>query len=379
MELPDHAGLQPRASVRYDTVEGRLQPVPSECSPCAQFVWRHPNSNAGACPEYLYINPWLRDGQRHAYGGSVTGGVPRGALRYFVSGDYDFNDGVLPLDNQTKLSVRGNFGFQPTERLSFEWTSAFTSDSLTNTPAGNNAAGLTLNAFRRKQNYFANDNIDTVSQVLSYQLHTWINHLTLGGTVNYTPIPSVTNKLTIGLDRSELENRNLRPFGTPSLPNGGLNDERWSSQILTTDYVGSFEHEVGVQSRIRTTSAWGAQVDQRRARSQLVHRGISGSGNPVVSSGAIWNGGESRIRVVTGGFFGQEMLGFGDKLFITAGVRFDEQRVRQSLGIQHYQSSAHRTWFRTRDFPQSARHVEAARGVRRGGPRAGRVRCASDL
>jgi TonB-dependent SusC/RagA subfamily outer membrane receptor len=325
-------GLTPSSSV--------CSQFSTECSPCTMNNFdTHPNSNAGACPEFLYINPWLRDGQRHAYGGSVTGGVPRGALHYFVSTDYDYNDGVLPLDNETKISVRGNFGFQPTEHLNFEWTSAFTSDSLTNTPAGNNAAGLTLNAFRRKQNYFANDNIDTVSQVLTYQLHTWINHFTLGGTVNYTPIPSVTNRLTIGMDRSELENRNLRPFGTPSLPNGGLNDERWSSQIITTDYVGTLEHEVGVRDHhMRTTSAWGAQLTTNDVRDLNSYtEGFPGPGVPVVSSGSTWNGAESRTRVITGGFFGQEMLAFGDKFFLTAGMRFDgNSAFGKSLGIQSY-------------------------------------------
>jgi TonB-linked SusC/RagA family outer membrane protein len=325
-------GLTPSSSV--------CSQYSAECTPCVFNTYKdHPNSDAGECPQYLYLNPWLRNGLRHGYSGSVTGGVPRGALRYFVSGDYDNNDGVLPLDNQVKLAVRGNFGFAPTDRLNFEWTSAFTADSLTNTPAGNNAAGLTLNAFRRKSNYFANDNIDTVSQVLSYQLHSWINHLTLGGTVNYTPIPSVTNKLTLGLDRSELENRNLRPFGTPSLPQGGLNDERWSSQILTTDYVGNFEHEVPVRdSRVRTTTAWGAQVTTNDVRDLNSYtEGFPGPGVPTVSSGSIWNGGETRTRVVTGGFFGQEMLGFGDKLFLTLGMRVDgNSAFGKSLGLQQY-------------------------------------------
>jgi TonB-dependent SusC/RagA subfamily outer membrane receptor len=326
-------GQQGAATWSAQTTQGfnRLRPFGiSDGTPCTK---------TSECPDFLYINPWLRDGKRQGYSGSVTGGVPRGALHYFVGASYSNNDGVLPLDNEQKLSVRGNFGFQPTEKMSFEWTSSYSADSLTNTPAGNNAAGLTLNAFRRSQNYFGNSNIDTISQVLVYQLHSWINHYTLGGTVNFTPIPNVTNRLTVGMDRSELENRNLRPFGFVSLPAGGLNDEHWSSQILTTDYVGNLEHEFGFRgSALRSTSAWGAQLTTNDVRDLYSYtEGFPGPGVPTVSSGATWNGAERRVRVITGGFFLQQMFGLADRLFITGGVRFDgNSAFGKSLGIQHY-------------------------------------------
>jgi TonB-dependent SusC/RagA subfamily outer membrane receptor len=295
-------------------------------------------SKTVSCSKYLFINPWLRDGRRQQYLASVTGGNPAG-LRYFVSADYDDNQGVLPLDDERKITVRGNFGFAPTSKLTFDWNAGFTNDSIRNTPAGNNASGLTLNAFRRNRNYFGSAAIDTISQVLTYELNSWINHLMLGQTINYAPMPGFTNKFTVGLDRSEIENRNLRPYGFVSLKQGGLSNQRWSSQLVTGDYLGNFEHDVSLLgSSFRTTTAWGAQMTTSDVRNlEAYTEGFPGPGVPTVSSGSQWNGIEERTRIVTGGLFFQEMIGWRDRLFVTAGIRFDKYSAFGSnLGLQNY-------------------------------------------
>jgi TonB-dependent SusC/RagA subfamily outer membrane receptor len=291
-------------------------------------------SDTQACSKYLYINPWLRTGRRQGYVGSVAGGQANG-LRYFVSGGYDQNQGVLPKDSERKINVRANFSFQPTSKLTFDWTSAYTADSISNTPAGNNAAGLTLNAFRRNRNYFGSENIDTISQVLSYDLTTGVNHLTLGGTLNFAATPTFTHKVTLGLDRSEVENRNLRPYGFVSQPTGALSDESWRGQLLTAEYVGNYQRDIGA---FHSNLGWGGQSQTSDTRDlQSYTEGFPGPGVPVVSSGSQWIGTEDRIRVVTAGVFLQEMLGWHDKAFLTLGARVDgNSAFGANLGLQTY-------------------------------------------
>src|SRR5687768_6053372 len=112
-------------------------------------------SRAGGTSSYLFIDPWLRNGLRQRYSMSVGGGGE--ALRYFVSGTMTDEDGVLPNDNESKKVIRGNFSFTPLANLIFDWNTAYTKDNIENTAAGNNAHGLTLNAFRRERNYASND------------------------------------------------------------------------------------------------------------------------------------------------------------------------------------------------------------------------------
>lgn len=291
-------------------------------------------SATSGCGQYIFINPWLRDGRRQGYLGSVSGG--QSAVRYFVSAGYDKNQGVLPNDEERKMVVRGNFSFEPTQKLTLEWNTGFTADSIRNTPSGNNAAGLTLNAYRRDRNYFSSANIDTISQVLSYELNTGINHLIMGGKASYQMTPTLSHRVTVGLDRSELENRNLRPYGFVSQPTGALSDQHWSSQVFSAEYVGSYEHEFG--NSLRSSFAWGGQSNTSNTLDlQAYTEGFPGPGVPVVSSGAQWTASEQRIRIVTGGLFVQEMIGWRDRLFLTAGVRGDRYSAFGSnLGLQKY-------------------------------------------
>jgi TonB-dependent starch-binding outer membrane protein SusC len=290
-------------------------------------------SETVACGKYIFINPWLRKGRRQSYLGSVSGGQT--AVRYFVSAGYDGNKGVLPKDDEHKVTARGNFSFEPTPQLTFEWNTSYISDSISNTPSGNNAAGLTLNAFRRNANYFGNSDIGVISQVLSYDLSTVISHMILGSKVSWAPMPNFTHRVTIGLDRSELENRNLRPYGFVSQPTGALSDQHWTSHQITAEYAGNFEHDIRA---LRSTLGWGGQITNSNITDlQAYTEGFPGAGDPVIGSGSTWNGFEQRARIITGGVFLQEMLGWRDRLFLTAGARADKYSAFGSrIGVQVY-------------------------------------------
>ena len=143
---------------------------------------------------------------------------------YFASGATNNDDGVLPSDNEKKKIVRGNFSFTPISNLLFAWNTSFTKDEISNTAAGNNAHGLTLNAFRRDRNYASDDRPEVVEKLLNQQINSSINHLVTGSTITWSPTLALSNRFTVGFDRAEIENRSLRPFGFVSAPQGILSD-----------------------------------------------------------------------------------------------------------------------------------------------------------
>jgi TonB-dependent SusC/RagA subfamily outer membrane receptor len=335
-------------------------------------------SKTAGCAQYLFINPWLRDGQRQNYNLSVSGGTT-GGTRYFFSGGHSDDKGVLPLDQSRKSVARGNFSFSPTPKLNIDWTSGYAADHITNTPSGNNAAGLTLNAYRRDRNYYGSADIKTISQVLQYQLNTWINRVILGTTVSYAPIDRMTNKFTIGLDRSTVENRNLRPFAFPESPTGTMSDQQWAAQTLTTDYVGTWEQDF---KTLRSTFAWGGQATMNDTRDvQGYTTNFPGPGQPTVSSGSQWIASESRVRIVTGGLFLQEMVGWRDRLFVTGGVRLDRYSAFGSnRGTEAYPKISASYVLSDESFWQSsfARHFADALKLRAAYGQAGRAPGAFD-
>jgi TonB-linked SusC/RagA family outer membrane protein len=291
-------------------------------------------SRAGGTSSYLFIDPWLRNGAQNHYSVSVAGGGE--ALRYFASGAATHDDGVLPEDREAKKNVRGNFSFTPVANLLFSWNTAYTQDDISNTPAGNNAHGLTLNAFRRDRNYASDDRPETVNKLLNQSITSDINHLTTGGTVTWSPTVNLSNRLTIGFDRAEIENRNLRPFGFISAPQGILSNRLSAYQTLTLDYAGNYARQL--MTPLRATFSWGGQgVSTDNRETGAYGENFPGPGNPVVASAGTTLGFESRQRVVNAGGFGQVLFDLKNRYFLTAGLRVDgNSAFGKNLGLQSY-------------------------------------------
>jgi TonB-dependent starch-binding outer membrane protein SusC len=291
-------------------------------------------SRAGGTSSYLFIDPWLRNGYRQRYTVSVGGGQEN--LRYFVSGTSSDEEGVLPNDDEARQAVRGNFSFMPINNLLFSWNTAYTKDNISNTAAGNNAHGLTLNAFRRDRNYASDDRPEVVSKMLNQEITSDITHLITGGTMNFSPNANLTNKVTFGYDLAQIENRNLRPFGFISAPGGIISSRRNAYENITFDYVGSYV--MANLAGLRTTMSWGAQgVSTETRETSAYGENFPGPGKPTVSSAGTTLGFEERQRVVNGGFFGQGLFDKDNRYFLTLGFRVDgNSAFGENFGLQYY-------------------------------------------
>ncbi len=293
-----------------------------------------PTSEAGGTSEYMFIDPWLRNAWQQRYALSVGGGGE--GLQYFVSGAFEDDEGVLPNDNEQKVNLRGNFTFQPAENLQLQWNTSFTKDEYTNTAAGNNAHGLTLNVFRRAQNYFGNEIKANLDMLLDQTISTNIDHLVTGGTATWTPISNFTNRFSVGYDLAQQDNRNLRPFGFVRAPDGIISDGRSRFETLTFDYVGTLNFEIG--SNIRSALSFGGQsVTSDIRRTTAYGEDFPGPGDPTVTTAGTKLGFEQRERVVNAGFFLQDVFDFDDKYFLTLGGRVDGNSAFGSdFGLQFY-------------------------------------------
>ena len=271
---------------------------------------------------------------RQGYSANVSGGTEQ--MQYFVSGSFDGNEGVLPLDEENKFSTRGNFTFVPLPKVQLSWNTSYARNAIQNTPAGNNAHGLTLNAFRQERNYFSSGDPEVVRQVLDYEINTWIDRFITGGTATYAPTDRFTNRFTIGYDLASQENRNVRPYGFVAAPNGILSDQRFSNTTLTFDYVGSYRLDLG--SAASTTLSFGGQsVTNSQVNTIAKGDNLPGPGEATVSNTAIQTGVEERQRTINAGLFGQALFAFRDRYFLTVGGRVDGNSAFGSgFGLQMY-------------------------------------------
>jgi outer membrane receptor for ferrienterochelin and colicin len=318
----------PRWSMQVTQGFNRLMPFAPEPRPFLNIDEYTRRNDA------LNFLPGTGVGLRQGYALSVNGGGE--ALQYFASANFDRSEGVLPLDEESKIGVRGNFTFTPLNNLQLTWNTSYATNSITNTPAGNNAHGLTLNAFRQEQNYFSNGAVDTVRQVLAYDINTWIDRFITGATAVYAPTANLNHRLTVGYDHAAQENRNVRGYGFRIAPTGIISDQRYTNTTLTLDYVGSYRWQAS--GDIASTFSFGGQsVTSEEINTIAKGEELPGPGEPTVSNAAKRDGYEERLRVINAGFFGQVLLDFKNRYFLTAGMRVDgNSAFGKQLGLQAY-------------------------------------------
>ncbi|MBC8086496.1 MAG: TonB-dependent receptor [Phycisphaerae bacterium] len=295
----------------------------------------------------LFMDPFLRNSgggnipgldnyaARFGTAVQVSGGTGDN-LKYLLSLSADNTDGVLPNDRDRKFQVRANLDFQPKKMLAVNWSSAYTNNLIDQTPAGNNAQGLTLNAYRRDRNYFGNANVDTIKQVLAQRLASNIDRLIIGLTGTLTPFNRFSSRLTLGFDRAALENRNVRPFGFPAAPLGVIQNQRWANTTLSIDWANNYEFGIGQDFRV-TASAGTQYVNSLVGDVVALSENFATASDPTVALGAVKNADENRQRIITGGAFGTLLFGLKDRYFVTVGGRLDGNSAFGSdFGFQLY-------------------------------------------
>lgn len=283
----------------------------------------------------LFMDPFLRNGGRYGAQAQVSGGSTNN-IKYLLSVGADNIAGVLPNDLERKYVLRSNLDFSPARKLNVSFNTSYTNDLINNTPAGNNAQGLTLNAFRRDRNYFASANPDTIRRVLTQQLNSNIDRLILGTTSTYTPFTNVSSRLTLGIDRAAVENRNVRPYGFPNAPLGVIQNQRWANTTLSVDWVNNLEHAFG--NSVHGTFSFGSQYVSSNVGDVVAYsERFASPTEATVASGSLKNADENRQRVITGGVFVQSLVGLKDRYFLTLGARVDgNSAFGKDFGFQTY-------------------------------------------
>ncbi len=289
---------------------------------------------------FMRLDPWLRNAHQQRYSLSVRGGTE--TVSYYVSGSVDNNEGILPNDADEKYLGRINLGFQPRSDLDVQVNTSITRQHVENSPSGSSPYSISHNGYKRSPaigrhaTYVGSYEVDVITRLLEYQIDTDVDRIVAGITATYTPMPRFTNRLTLGLDRLASDMRNIRPFGYVNDPRGSVSDRTWTAEQLTADYVGSFD--LRFTETFRTSLSWGGQsIVSRETDLGASTRGLPGPGEHTVTSGASYQAREARSRVVNAGIFGQTLLDFSDRYFLTVALRIDgNSAFGQDFGLQPY-------------------------------------------
>jgi len=291
---------------------------------------------------------WFKNGGIQRYSLSVRGGA--GSLAYFVSTNYNDESGTLPTQRARLGGLRANLDFSPHEGLKVQLNSAYSARDLAFVEDGNSLRGFLLNVGRGYSGNYKGGRGDDCANVPSdvtcvTDKYIWedahnttrTDRFTTGLTIQHDAGESLTNRLSIGWDYDQINNRRRQDWGALLTPLGNYYNSITSHTKLSIDYAGSWVKAFG--SDLNSTFSWGGQIfrDNHR-RTELGTIDFAGPGVPTLESGSRWSTPtDNPFAQTNAGVFLQELLGYRDRLFLTVGLRVDGNSAFGSdFGLQQY-------------------------------------------
>ena len=268
----------------------------------------------------------LRSGDLAHYALSARGGADR--YTYYLAGNHDEEQGVFYNSYNNRTGGRANFGVSPSSNADLQFSAGYTQEHLRLPMSDESANGLTLASARALPGHAAYPGLAAGWRYIDpahanvYDNETTANRLTFGATANYTPFSWFRNRLTAGLDNTTALAWLISAPGSFDTPEGLSAQRIPRTNIYTLDYVGNVEKAIN-QAFVSTTS-FGSQVVARKDET-LFASGV-GLGAPdvtVIQSAATLNTSNSFTENNSVGYYGQEQIGWNNRLFVTGAVRVD--------------------------------------------------------
>lgn len=280
---------------------------------------------------------WLSTGLVQRYSLSVGGGTGDPNISYFLSGSYGDENGVVKPGNSKDGALRANLSFDPSSKLQISTNMGYTRRSTRWIPDGNYLGGFLLNVMRGPINNYKIDGKPANASVLDQEFTNNSDHFILGLTVNHQTSESLLQRFTIGYDYVAVNDQSVVPFAHITTPKGRISLDEARHTTLSLDYGATWSHDIG--RRFNSQFSWGGQIFQDNEQSRdLTGRDFAGPGDPTITSAAQTSvGSDQRLRVINAGGYLQEVIGFDDLLFVTAGLRVDgNSAFGRDFGLQPY-------------------------------------------
>jgi TonB-dependent SusC/RagA subfamily outer membrane receptor len=269
--------------------------------------------------------------------GSVSGGTD--VIRYFFSGSYDRDEGIVSYNWQNKLNGTANLSYLSGEKLKIDLSMGYTRSKTRSASATQPMTtyliwacpsnSCTLPGLRPEDDgrgYLAGVTPEAFKEIEGFDN---VDRGRLGLTITNRPISWLNHRFTLGGDFTNDESSLFFPRGSNGnfgFPQGLKQVASDGSSYLTADYSATATAHLG--SSLESQSSAGAQYYSKRFTQ------ISGSGEGfphravnTVSGGGTRQGFEDpnfNLENKTVGLYVQEQLSWKDRLFLIGAVRGDD-------------------------------------------------------
>jgi TonB-linked SusC/RagA family outer membrane protein len=279
--------------------------------------------------------PLFKTGRTQQYNLSLNGGSEQ--VRYFLSSGYENTTGIEPTNDLWRYSGRANVTIAPTRTLDITTSVGITQQNI-HLPleAG---GGMWFSAYFGQAPNTAADSlrrgfVSAPPEAFwnAFENYQRVSRTTSSITLNHRPLEWFTHRLIAGYDQTGEDNVGLTQrmgpelrqfFTSPVDQQGGKLSRRRELSVASVDYGATAR--AGLGRNIVATTSGGAQFFRRNTYALAARgEGFATSGLSVVDASPVTFGGEAFSSNSTLGFYAQEQLSFGDRLYLTAGLRVDD-------------------------------------------------------
>lgn len=264
----------------------------------------------------------LGTGVRQQYGGNVSGGV--GGVTYFLSGEWENEDGVLPQNDLEKVNLRANFGAVPRDNLSFNVSTGYVTSNGRLPQNDNNTLGFHLNGLlggTEPDSWFA----FTPEELDAISVEQDLERFTGSASTSWDPFPWLNLRGSGGLDVANREDTNFFPTGSIQafgLETGLRVADRFQTRNYTVDIAANAD--VDLKSWLSSQTSVGLQYFQETLEGTSSQGEDLPAGSNSIATAAITESTEETTESRTLGLFVQQQFSFNDRLFLTGAVRGDD-------------------------------------------------------
>ena len=284
-------------------------------------------------------NPIFQTGYMQSYDLGVGGGSQN--FRYRVSGNYKRDGGVTPTNLLKNYGGRANFTLTPSSKLLVESNMGYVT-GRTNLAAEAGYGGTTWTTYyATPTNLYDSNGVPLPNNGFysalpsayykQYQMYQDISRFTGSVQVTHTPVGWFTHHLTVGTDQGYEDGEELSAVHND--PNfsyffGFDADSGYKSVATRQNSLSTLTYGGTLKTAFRAlsfASSYGVDFFRRNTKYVSAYgQDFPGPGLTALSSTtAQRTGSETSVENNTVGIYGQEQIGLNDRLFLTAGLRSD--------------------------------------------------------
>ena len=283
----------------------------------------------------------FRTGANQKYAASVNGGSD--VMTYYVSGDWQNEDGVYAINSLRQANFRANLQAEVRSNLRLNASTGYVSSRGSFPQNDNNVLGilpqgLLGGAFGDSlhNNGWFSFSPQTLFNLVTVQD---IGRLTSSGAVDWQPWSWLKLTAVGGLDNeNRFDHQTVQPqtvaFG--SLPDG----QRTSNRYLVNSYTFNSNATASATplSNLTAATSVGVQYEKTMLQSTNAFGAVLLQGtNSVNGTAARFSVSEDFSDLITVGAYGQEQLGWRDRVYLTGSLRGDDNSgFGQSFGAAWY-------------------------------------------